>query len=242
MTHCPKCGSELKPEMQYCHSCGADINLIDHDEPLKSVFNGDQVSNNEVSWTINNEYPSQSSLLNRVKNILLNPKQEWQVILAEVPDSKKIILSYVSILALIPTLAAFLGYGLKGYWMTGLQQGLVQFLTAVISVLVISWIVDLLAPSFFSEVNSGRSIQLVAYSLTPGFVAGVLLLMPSLSPFVLLISLYSIFLMYTGIPVLKKTPSENVAGYVGITIVVIILLSLILAFVVAGIVAFALFR
>jgi len=108
--------------------------------------------------------------------------------------------------------------------------------------LLITWIVDLLAPSFFSEVNFGRSLQLVAYSLTPGLVAGILLLVPSLSPFVLLFSLYSIYLMYTGIPLLKKTPAENVAGYVGITIVVIILFSLILAFIIAGIVTFVLFH
>jgi len=126
--------------------------------------------------------------------------------------------------------------------MTGLQECLVQFFVSVISVLLITWIVDLLAPSFFSEVNFGRSLQLVAYSLTPGLVAGILLLVPSLSPFVLLFSLYSIYLMYTGIPLLKKTPAENVAGYVGITIVVIILFSLILAFIIAGIVTFVLFH
>jgi hypothetical protein len=242
MNVCPKCGSELKSGSQFCHACGADINWREVEETTQSGFHGDQVSNNEVSWTINKEYSEQTNLVNRVKNILLDPKKEWQIILSELPDTKKIIFGYVCILALIPSISAILGYGFRGYWMTGVQQGLIQFLVSVISVLLIAWIVDLLAPSFFSEVNFGRSMQLVSYSLTPGMVAGILLLFPSLSPFVLLISLYSIYLLYTGVPLLKKTPNENVSGYVGITIVVIILLSLILAFTLAGIVAFVLFR
>jgi hypothetical protein len=242
MNLCPKCGSEIKSETQFCHACGEDINWRNLEEPAATAFHGDQVGANEVLWTIQNELPKQTNLVNRVKNILLNPKHEWQVILAEQPDSKKIVLGYIMILALIPTIASFLGHGLQGYWMTGIRDGLVQFLVAVSSVLILAWIVDRLAPSFFSEINFGRSLQLVAYSLTPGMVAGILLLIPYLSPFVLLISLYSIYLMYTGIPLLKKTSQENVAGYVGITIVVIILLSLILAFTLAGIVAFVLYR
>jgi len=165
MTLCPKCGSELKPEMKFCHSCGADINWRDIEGPVPSTFHGDQVSNNEVSWTINKENSRQINLVKRVKNILLSPKQEWLVILAEQPDIKKIIFGYTGVLALIPAICAFFGYCIKSYWMTGLQECLVQFFVSVISVLLITWIVDLLAPSFFSEVNFGRSLQLVAYSL-----------------------------------------------------------------------------
>jgi hypothetical protein len=242
MNLCPKCGSELKSESQFCHACGAEINWREFEEPKRSTFQGEQVGANEVLWTVQNVQNEQANLLYRVKNILLNPGNEWQVILTEQPDKKKIVFRYVMILALIPTFSALLGYGLQGHWMTGVREGLEQFLVSVISVLVIARIVDLLAPSFFSEVNSGRSMQLVAYSLTPGMIAGILLLVPSLSPFILLISLYSIFLMYTGIPLLKKTPRENVAGYTGITIVSIIILSLILAFIIAAVVAVVLFR
>jgi hypothetical protein len=242
MINCPKCGSGLNPETRFCHSCGADIIQLLSEEPANSDFNGDQISTNEVSWTIRNEYPGQTNMFKRVKNILLHPKQEWPVIQSELPDYKNIIVSYIGILALIPAIAAFSGYGIRGYWMSGIQEGLVQYLVSIISIILIAWIVDLLAPSFFSEVNFGRSLQLVAYSLTPGLVAGILLLVPSFSPFVLLISLYSIYLMYTGISLLKKTPLENASGYVGITFVVIILISLILAFIIAGIVAYALFR
>ena len=235
MKLCPTCGSGLNPESKFCHTCGADINW-DEQEPATQSQPEQGVSEdpelvNQVSWTINNEvYPGQTNIFDRVKNILLNPKQEWSVIMSEMPDKKKIILSYVCILSLIPAVSALLGYGLQGYWMKGIREGLVEFLVYVTSVILITRIVDLLAPSFQSEVNSGRSLQLVAYSFTPGMVGGILLLMPSLSPFVFLISLYSIYLMYTGIHLLKKTPAESVSGYVGITIVTIILVSMILSF------------
>ena len=58
-------------------------------------------------------------------------------------------------------------------------MGLSVLAGALISVFVSSFVIDALAPSFGSEKNMGRSVQLVAYSYTPFWVGGLLAILPS---------------------------------------------------------------
>jgi hypothetical protein len=116
------------------------------------------------------------NLIDRVKNIIVTPNKEWDVITTEQPDAGKIITGYVLPLAGLAAIAAFIGYGLIGFNMlgfriSGIDWGLYQALTiligAIVSVYITALVVDLLAPSFASEKNFNRSVQLVAYSFTP---------------------------------------------------------------------------
>ena len=62
------------------------------------------------------------------------------------------------------------------------------------------------------EKNIGRSAQLVAYSSTAVWVSGIFNIIPSLSILGFL-GLYSIYLFYLGIPVMKKTPDDKRITY-----------------------------
>jgi len=62
-------------------------------------------------------------IINRVKNVLLSPKTEWLAIEAENTPHSKVFTSYVVPLALIPAVAAFIGYGLIGYSVFGVHIG-----------------------------------------------------------------------------------------------------------------------
>ncbi len=55
------------------------------------------------------------NLVDRAKNILLQPKQEWAVIEAETTDTKTLYTSYAMILAAIPAVAGFIGMSIIGY-------------------------------------------------------------------------------------------------------------------------------
>src|SRR5271170_6708121 len=114
-------------------------------------------------------------LVTRVKNILMSPKTEWEVIKGETETPQSLLGKYVIPLALIPAIAYFIGYGLIGIdvgfvRIGGIRWGLIMaansFITSVISYYVCTYVVDALAPSFASEKNIGRSAQLVAYSST----------------------------------------------------------------------------
>lgn len=82
------------------------------------------------------------NLIERVKNILITPKTEWEVINSMGTWGLKYIIAS-AVIAFIAVLLSF-------------------YLTALI--------VDMLAPSFKSEKNMSKSAQLVAYSGTPSYI------------------------------------------------------------------------
>ena len=172
------------------------------------------------------------NLVSRAKNIIMTPKTEWPVIAGEEPNIGQIIKGYVVPLALIPAVASIIGWGVIGSGVTsfslGLARGLVQLGVAIISVYVIAYVVDFLAPNFGSQKSLGRAVQLVAYSSTPGWVAGILNIIPVLSLLVTLASLYGLYVMYLGLPHTMKTPQDKVVVYLVVVIVVVVVTYLII--------------
>jgi len=179
------------------------------------------------------------ALVDRAKNIIVSPKTEWPVIAEEQPDPARLITGYILPLSLIPAVASFIGYGLIGVTMPilgtirgidiGVAIAIRSILNAVIGVAVGAFVIDLLAESFKSEKNMGRSMQLVAYAYTPTLVAGIFSIVPLLGLLTLVASIYGLYVMYLGFPVIKKTPPDKVAFYM-----VVSLLVLIVVFVVIG--------
>lgn len=156
-------------------------------------------------------------LINRVKNIIITPKTEWDVINAESATPKSLFTGYVLPLAIV----AAIGPLLSGVVYPG-SMGLRFFLTAAVVALVSTivgfyvalYIIDLLAPSFGSEKNLNKSAQLVAYASTPSNVASFLSFIPVIGRLLSLAGwLYSIYVMYLGVGPLKKTPEDKKVIY-----------------------------
>jgi hypothetical protein len=187
------------------------------------------------------------NLINRAKNMITTPKTEWLVVASETPDNNKIIMGYVVPLAIAGAVAAFIGYGLIGFnvlgyryagveW--GLYQAIMKLIQVIASVFITAFVVDALAPSFKSEKNMGRSIQLVAYGSTPSLVAGLFAILPMLAWIVMLAGgIYSLYLFYIGLTPIKKTPEENRAGYLIVCILVLIVVYIVLGLILAAILA-----
>ena len=176
--------------------------------------------------------PSKVNVIDRAKNIIIQPDKEWNVIESEKPDTRQILTGYVLILAGAAAVAAFIGFAIVGFNVMGvayrgMEWGLYQFLVvlagAFLSVFVTAFVVDTLAPSFNAEKNLDRSIQLVAYSFTPVWVGGLLAIIPAISFIGTLFGLYCLYLMYTGLPKIKKVPAEKHTGYFVVTLIVTIL-------------------
>lgn len=167
------------------------------------------------------------NLFDRAKNIIMTPKTEWPVIAGEEPNVAQILTGYVLPLVLIPTIASLLGFGFIGRgfgaslrW--GIAMGLTQFVSAFLGVCITAFVADFLAPHFGSQKNLGRAMQLVAYSYTPGWVAGVFLLFPMLGILATLAMLYGLYLLYLGMPHMMKTPQDKAVAYLVVLIVVVI--------------------
>jgi len=174
------------------------------------------------------------NLVDRAKNIILSPKTEWEAVAKEEPNIQQIITGYVFPLALVPTIAAIIGWGVIGLYgfksfNYGIAMGLVALLNALISVFVAAFIVDALAPSFGSQKNLGRAVQLIAFSMTPAWIGGILNIIPTLGWLGSLFGLYGLYLLYLGIAPLMKTPEEKKVGYMIVSIVVLIIVYFIIA-------------
>lgn len=167
------------------------------------------------------------NLIERAKNIIISPAKEWDVIAAEQPDTGKIITGYVLPLAGAAALAAFIGYGfLTSRYFGGTNWGIYYAVSVLVGALagvfISAFVIDALAPNFGSEKNMGRSIQLVAYSYTAGWVGGLLAIIPAIAFLGALAGLYGFYLLYIGMPKLKKTPADKHVGYFVVSLLVMI--------------------
>lgn len=180
------------------------------------------------------------NLVERAKNIIITPKTEWEAVAAEEPNIQQILLGYVLPLALIPTISTIIGWGAIGIlgftsFSYGIAMGLVQLINAFLSVLIAGFVIDALAPSFGSQKNMGRAVQLVAYSMTPMWIAGILSIIPAIGWLSFLLGLYGLFLLYMGLSPLMKTPEDKKAVYLIVIIVVLIAIYWILTLILTAI-------
>jgi hypothetical protein len=180
------------------------------------------------------------NLIDRVKNIIMTPKTEWPKIAGEQPNVGQILMGYVLPLALIPTVASILGWGIFGVgfgssFTHGIARGLVTLISAFVGVYITAFVIDLLAPTFSSQKNLDRATQLVAYSYTPAWVGGIFNLVPLIGWIGGLFGLYGIYLMYLGIPHVMKTPQEKVIPYMIVSIIVLLVVYALVAAIVGGI-------
>lgn len=176
------------------------------------------------------------NLVERAKNIILTPKTEWAVVASETPDTSSIITGYVIPLTLLSALAGFSGALVFGLGMPiALVTAISAIIFGVVGILIEAWIIDALAPSFGSEKDFGRSLQLVAYSSTAGWVAGILNFIPFLGFVTWIGSLYGIYLIYLGLEDVKKTPEDKRVTYTIVSLVVVFVVLGVITAIVGGI-------
>lgn len=188
------------------------------------------------------------NIIDRARNIIRQPMQEWPVISGEADTARNTIFRYAIPLILIGTIATFLGIaiiGIKIPFVGGrihsldwaLHQAIMRFLGDILGIIVAGYVIDMLAPSFKSEKELSRSIRLVVFAYTPYWLCGVFNLLPFLGLLVLVGAIYGLVLLYMGLPIMKNTPEEQRVAYfivsllviIAVYVVVAILLGLVLA-------------
>lgn len=178
------------------------------------------------------------NLTERVKAILIRPKQEWPVISTEATDVSGLYKNYILILAAIGPVASIIGMSIFGVGIpmvgtfrvpiaTSFASAVVTYILSLVGVYVLALIIDALAPSFSGEKNKNQAFKVAAYSNTPIWIVGIFSLIPALGVLRIL-GLYSIYLLYLGLPVLMKSPKEKSLGYTIVVIIVNIIIMVII--------------
>jgi len=173
-------------------------------------------------------------VVQRVQAILLKPKEEWVKIKAEPATVTGLFTSYAMILAAVPAGFQFLGHVLVGRrlpviglyrWDFGraLGNAVLAYVLSLATVYLFALIVNELAPNFGSAKNMTSALKLAVYSMTPGWVAGVLYIVPGLWLLGILASLYGLYILYLGFDTpMMETPKNKVGNYLGVSVLVAI--------------------
>jgi hypothetical protein len=178
------------------------------------------------------------NLVQRVKRILLSPRTEWEVIDAEAPTLATLYTGYVMPLAAIGPISQVIGYSVFGITVpfmgtyrvpigSAIISAVVSYILTLVGTYVLALIIDGLAPTFNGQRNQIQALKVAAYSSTASWVAGIFLLIPGLRLLTIL-GLYSLYLLYLGLPILMKAPRERAMGYTAVVVLAAIVLFVII--------------
>ena len=166
------------------------------------------------------------NLVERVKNILLSPKEEWPKIAEEPATVGSLFTGYIMILAAIGPIAMILRS-----FAIGTPVAIVTYVVGLGVCYLMALIVDVLAPSFGGEKNFIQSLKLIAYSYTATWIAGIFQIFGTLGGLIgLLAVIYTFYTFYLGAPTLKKCTQDKAVGYT----IVVVLCGIVLTFVLVG--------
>jgi hypothetical protein len=181
-------------------------------------------------------------LVDRAKSIILTPSQEWELIEREQYEIKDLYTNYVMILAAIPAVAGFIGFSivplggiLSKYGIpipSGIAHMVLDYLFGLGSVYVLALLIDAFAPTFDAEKNMLQAMKLAVFSSTAAWLAGIFFILPALS-ILYLLALYSLYLLYVGLPILMNVREDKHAPY----FVVICVMTLVINVVARGLTA-----
>ena len=165
------------------------------------------------------------NLIERAKNMIASPKTEWLVIESETATPRSLLISYVLPMGIIASIGKVLtGLVWVGIFSTYfLWAAIFGFISIIASFYISIYVIDMLAPTFGSEKNLNKSAQLVAYSNTPNWVAGLLSFIPVIGWLLVIAGwVYSIYLFYIGLGALKSTPEDKKVVYMIVAFIVMI--------------------
>jgi len=169
------------------------------------------------------------NIVERAKSVCVSPDSTWAAIASERTEATPLITGYVLPLAGAAAVAQAIGlavvgqnFGLLGTYRmpitTALGMAVASLVFAAVGVVLMSIIIDALAPSFGAERSREQALKVAVYSATPVWIAGLLQVIPLFGVVALIGALYALYLLYLGLPRLMKCPADKSLGYLGTVI------------------------
>ena len=170
-------------------------------------------------------------LLTHAFGIFSHPNKEWDSIRKEHASPAHIYIAYVSLLALISPVCAFIstthfgwevteGRLIKLSTLSSLQLNVLTYFAMLAGIFALGWVIDWMAKTYGGKHDeyAANGIALAAYSCTPMFLAGLALLypVPWFNMLVFLVAAaYSGYLMYDGIPIVMQVNKDQAVMFGG---------------------------
>jgi len=155
---------------------------------------------------------------------LFSPEKQWQKAADLNSSSFSLFILYPIILALLPAVAWYYGTAVSG-WGVGDDDELTRltpdsalkligafYFTMVMSVIVVGYSISWMARTYGLESSIPQGIAISSFAATPMFIIGIVGFYPlmwlDLSLGILALC-WSVYLLYTGIPIVMKIPKEQ---------------------------------
>jgi hypothetical protein len=178
-------------------------------------------------------------MIQHIPGLLFNTSREWQKL--EPAATRPANTLYIVLMALIPAFAWYHGTSAVG-WQIGdgeiirltassaLRLTVLFYLAMVSSVVLIGYFIHWMADNYGAKSTLMHGITVAGFTATPLFLAGAIGVLPTLSvalPLGILALGWSLWLLYTGIPVVMHVPRER--GFLFSSAVVAVCLVILIA-------------
>lgn len=164
--------------------------------------------------------------------MLAQPRRTWATVDQEPTTPAALYLGYIAPLAGCAALARLIGVAFVGFPDTGrlplghaLAAAALYFAFELLAVDLIAYVIDWLGPVLGCPECEGvprhiQALKIATYARTPLWIAGLLLVVPALSVVAIVVgALYSIYLLWLGLPELMRAPKHRIPVYALLTVV-----------------------
>jgi hypothetical protein len=243
---CPKCNASIDADSRFCGRCGQ---MIDKSSPsiqpsaaaqpaLAGAIPAAAMAGSATAARAPDAV-SLPRLLERIKNIVLQPKLEWLVIAPEPTSIAQLYTGYVMPLAAFAAVMSFLHTSIIGVnvpfagvirtsMASGLKAAIFSFGFALLGLFLVGLIINALAPTFAGTSDRRQALKVAAYCFTPAWLSALLALSPVLPLLLQWAALfYGIYVLYLGLPLLMRSPKERALGYTATVVVCTLLLGIV---------------
>src|SRR5205809_448836 len=86
-----------------------------------------------------------------------------------------------------------------------------------------------LAPGFGGQKNDVQALKVAAYASTPMWLSGVFSIYARLVMVGVIVSAYSLYLLFVGLPILMKVPQNRSMGYTAVVIIAAVVIFLLVS-------------
>lgn len=162
-------------------------------------------------------------VLQHIWGLMSAPQREWQRIRGEHCTIFKCYLSHVLILAAIPVVAGYIGTTQIGWQVSarapvrltpesGLVIALLSYATMLVAVFTVGKLIHWMGQTYGADRPLAPCVALAAYSATPLWLIGVMLVYPVMWLNLVLglpALAYSVYLLYLGVPIMMEVPPER---------------------------------
>jgi hypothetical protein len=167
-------------------------------------------------------------LIERIRVLLLEPKQAWTVIRDEDANTTEIVRNYLIYVAAVPPISYFIGQLLFASPRMPLIPGIIAavafYVLIFIAMVLAAFIINSVTLEFGIPPHETRAFRLVAYSCTAPLLASAFFIFPTFASLSVL-GFYGIYLFRTGLPVLMECPEEKATPFTVVSVLIVVVLA-----------------